>query len=273
VTAAISLIATLITFLFAAAVLRQYRQRGGTHRLVWSVALFCYGVATAVQFLAEVRGWSTGAFRLWYLAGGLLTAAYLGQGTALLLMPRRLAIALLWLLVAASLWGAFRSATVPLTAAQIAPPAGKISPAATHLPADLRALAALLNIYGTLLLVGGAVWSAIVYIDRALDRRRRAGYRLLSNLLIAGGSLVIASAGSLETFGHGEFLYFGEIAGITIIFLGFLRSRETMRLPFLQRSAPVNAASDPKAPAESGPREVQVRSLRRLSDRNSSVRR
>jgi hypothetical protein len=273
VTAAISLIATLITFLFAGAVLRQYRQRGGTHRLIWSVALFCYGVATAVQFWAEVRGWSIGAFRLWYLAGGLLTAAYLGQGTALLLIPRRLSIALLWLLVGASLWGAFRSATVPLTAAQIAPLPGKISPTATHLPADLRALAALLNIYGTLLLVGGAMWSAIQYVDRALDRRRRAGYRLLSNLLIAGGSLVVASAGSLETFGHGEFLYFGEIAGITIIFVGFLRSRETMRLPFVRHPVPLDAASNPQAPTESGPRTVQVRSLRRLSDRNGSLRR
>ncbi len=276
-TAAISVLATLITFAFASAVLLQFWQRGGQYRLIWGVALICYGSATAVQFAAELNGWGTGVFRVWYLSGGLLTAAYLGQGTAFLLLPRRLAVALLCILVAASLWGAFRIATVPLTRVAISPLPGKISPSAGNLPPDLRALAALLNIYGTLLLIGGAVWSALVYVDHRLDRRRRAGYRLLSNLLIAGGSLVVASAGSLETFGHGEYLYAGEIAGITIIYLGFLRSRESMHWPGrAAETASIPGSRTLPQPRPTGAASLAAptaRSLRRLSDRSPTSRR
>lgn len=268
---AISFLASLITFLFAGVVLQQYRRRRRVHTLVWAIALLSYGIATSAQFVAEARGWSTAAFRVWYLTGALLTAAYLGQGTGFLLLPRRLAMTLFVVLIVASVAGAVRIAVVPLTLSDILPPAGKVTPTSTNLPPDLRALAVLLNVYGTLLLVGGAVWSSIVYVDHMLDRRRRTGYRVLSNALIALGAMVVASAGSLEALGHGEFLYLGEIAGITIIFAGFLRSRERMWFPSLpgsrRRDHPQVAA--PTAGAATEP----ARSLKRIRDRSTAARR
>lgn len=264
---AISLIASIVTFMFAGAVLRQCWRHPRVYRFVWAAALLCYGIATSMQFIAEVAGWNTTTFRLWYLCGGLLTAAYLGQGTAFLLLPRRVAMALMVPLLVASVWAALRLATVHLLLSEILPPAGKVSPTALYLPGDLRAAAALLNIYGTLLLMGGALRSAVLYFDRMLDRRRRAGYRLLSNLLIAGGALVVASAGSLETFGHGEYLYIGESAGITIIFMGFLRSNESLHLG-LARVRPFKRSGEPATmEAERSIPPTPVRSLRRLSDR------
>ncbi|HZQ37770.1 MAG TPA: hypothetical protein VFD32_17700 [Dehalococcoidia bacterium] len=270
----ISLLASAITFAFAGAVLWQYRRRRRTYQLVWAAALLCYGAATTAQFVAEAWGWSVEAFRVWYLAGGLLTAAYLGQGTAFLLLPRRAARASFVLLLLLSLVAAWRIFTVPLHIDEILPPAGRVSPRATSLPADLRADAALLNIYGTLLLVGGAIWSAVVYLDQRLDRRRRGGDRVVANLLIAGGALVIASAGSFEALGHGEFLYAGEILGIAIIFAGFLRSG---------RSHTVRAGPAPAQPAAgvhaqpllatAPPGRTSVRSLRRMRDRETDPRR
>lgn len=273
----ISLLASLITFAFAGAVLWQYRRRRRAYQLVWSVALLCYGAATTAQFVAEAWGWSAPAFRIWYLSGGLLTAAYLGQGTAFLLLPRRAARAIFVLLLLVSIVAAWRIFTVPLQMSEVLPPAGKVSPRATSLPADLRADAALLNIYGTLLLVGGAIWSAIVYLDQRLDRRRRSGDRVIANLLIAGGALVIASAGSFEALGHGEFLYAGEILGIAIIFAGFLRSgrnhapRTVPATPEPMRpmAAPSLAGTTAPPPRTSG----GVRSLRRMRDRESDPRR
>jgi hypothetical protein len=265
------LLASLITYLFAGTVLLQYLHRRRLHTLVWAVALLCYGVATSAQFVAEAYGWSTAAFRIWYLTGGLLTAAFLGQGSALLLLPRRLARALLVLLIAASVVGTYRIAVVGLSTADILPPLGKVTPTAANLPADLRALAVILNIYGTLLLVGGAIWSAVVYVDHMLDRRRRAGYRVLSNLLIAGGAMIVASAGSLEALGHGEFLYLGEIAGISVIFAGFLCSRERMRFPWTRPTAgPAPVPESPGAAVMAGP---SARSLRRIRDRTTTARR
>jgi hypothetical protein len=97
-----------------------------------------------------------------------------------------------------------------------------------------------------------------------LDRRRRAGQRLVSTVFIAAGSLIVAGAGSLETFGHGEYLYAGEIVGITVIFAGFLGGRDLFPVPapwprLRRRSAPPTSAPQPAG----GP----VRSLRRISDR------
>jgi hypothetical protein len=272
--AAISLLATLITLLFAGVILLQCRRRPSVYRLVWAAALVFYGLATAMQFVAEISGWNVAAFRVWYLFGGLLTAAYLGQGTALLVLPRRPARALLWILVLASAYGALRLATLHLSIVEIAPPAGKVTPRADALSGDLRALAALLNIYGTLLLVGGALWSAVLYFDRMLDSRRRAGYRLVANLLIAGGALIVAGAGSLETFGHGEYLYAGEIIGITLVFVGFLCSSEPRRLPFSRpRTTPSGSGSKGPDPAQPHAPPTPARSLRRVSDRVPPVRR
>jgi hypothetical protein len=269
---AMSLLASVITFVFAGVVLVQYARRPRLYRLAWGLALVFYGVATSVQCATEALGWSTAAFRAWYLAGGLLTAAYLGQGTALLLLPRRLSLVLLGLLVLASGWAVYRTATVPLVLSAVLPPAGKITPQAGNLPSDLRALAALLNIYGTLLLVGGALWSAIVFFDRILDRRRRAGHRVVSNLLIAGGALIVAGAGSLETFGHGEYLYAAEIIGIAVIFLGFLRSRESFGLPLPALPLPHGASHEPAYAPPPTTSARAVRSLRRLADRTTPQR-
>lgn len=269
----ISLLASVITFVFAGAVLSQYWRRRRAYQLVWSIALLCYGAATTAQFVAEAWGWSAAAFRVWYLSGGLLTAAYLGQGTAFLLLPRRAARAIFALLLLLSLVAAWRIFTVPLQMSAILPPAGKVSPRATSLPADLRADAALLNIYGTLLLVGGAIWSAIAYLDVRLDRRRRSGDRVIANLLIAGGALVIASAGSFEALGHGEFLYAGEILGISIIFAGFLRSSGRSRQGTAgppQAAARGLAGSTPAAAQP--PMGGTVRSLRRMRDREPGSR-
>jgi hypothetical protein len=263
---AISLLASIVTFVFAGAVLKQYVERPRAYKLVWAAALLCYGVATVAQFTAELHGWTLFEFRLWYLSGGLLTAAYLGQGTALLLLPKRLAWTLLALLLLLSVYSLWRSFAVPLTLASVLPAPGKISPSATNLPADLRLLAALLNIYGTLLLVGGALWSAMIYLDRRLDRRRSAGYRALSTLLIAGGSLIVASAGTFEALGKGEFLYVAEIVGITVIFLGFLRARETMGLPLPDRRR--HGSETPPQPERQTPVGAgEVRHLRSVAER------
>lgn len=272
---AVSLLASIITFVFAGAVMAQYIERPRPYKLIWAIALLTYGAATVAQVAAEVGGWSVFGFRVWYLSGGLLTAAYLGQGTAMLLLPKRLANTLLALLLALTVICIVRSFQAPITLQQILPPVGKISPKATSLPADLRLLAALLNIYGTLLLIGGALWSAVVYLDRRLDRRRSAGYRALSTLLIAAGSLIVASAGSLEALGRGEFLYAGEIAGITIIFLGFLRAKETMGLPVPAIHGRHGLAPPPAAALQlpETPAQTEVRHLHRVIDRTPRARR
>ena len=64
--------------------LDQWRQRRRSFQLVWGLGLLCYGVGSGVEFLGAF-GWSPTLYRLWYLFGALLVAAYLGTGTVYLL--------------------------------------------------------------------------------------------------------------------------------------------------------------------------------------------
>jgi hypothetical protein len=73
------------------------------------------------------------------------------------------------------------------------------------------------NIYGLVTLVGGALWSSYLFW-----RKRVMPNRVVGNVLIAAGALVIASASTLTRLGYGEFLYLGELLAAILMFAGFL---------------------------------------------------
>jgi len=82
------------------------------------------------------------------------------------------------------------------------------------------------NAFGTIALVGGAIYSAVVY-----RRRRTMPHRVVSNILIAVGAILPAFGGIHFRFvGTPELFYIFEFVGIVVIFAGFLRSREVFGL-------------------------------------------
>jgi len=72
------------------------------------------------------------------------------------------------------------------------------------------------NIYGLLTLVGGAIYSAFLFW-----RKRVLPNRVIGNVLIAGGALLIGSASTLTRLGYGQFLYLGELLSAILMFAGF----------------------------------------------------
>ena len=88
------------------------------------------------------------------------------------------------------------------------------------------------NIFGTILLVGGALYSAWLYW-----KRRVMPYRVIANVLIAVGAIFLALGGILMRFNMSlTAFYLLELLGIITIFIGFLRSREVFalyRLPLI----------------------------------------
>jgi hypothetical protein len=218
--AAVSLVAAVVTYCFAAAVFDQYLERRRAYQLIWSLSLVAFAVSFTAQFLATVWGWSPALFRTWYGLGALNAVPLLGLGTIYLLCPRWAKVAGTIIVAELMLWGFARIYGVRLDPAALAPAAGATHPdTQAVLPPDIRATAVWLNMLGTLALVLGAVWSAWSF-----RRRRTAAHRVVSTLLIAGGALVAGAAGSLEKFGVPGLLFLGNMAGITIIFLGFLRA-------------------------------------------------
>jgi hypothetical protein len=80
---------TIVSFVMAAALLDQWRERRRPYQLAWAIGSLLFGLASACEALASAGGWNTGLFRVWYLAGAVLNVGWLGLGTALLLAKTR----------------------------------------------------------------------------------------------------------------------------------------------------------------------------------------
>lgn len=80
---------SIIILIFAALVFRRYAERGGPHLIVWGIGLTLFGAGSFAEAYSATA-WHPTVFRLWYLGGAVLNAAWLGQGTVYLLKGQRL---------------------------------------------------------------------------------------------------------------------------------------------------------------------------------------
>jgi hypothetical protein len=209
---------TAITFIFAGAVLNRFRAARTWHTLLWGLGLGLYGLGTLTEAYLALW-WSPLVLRLWYLSGAMLTAAWLGQGTVYLLVRRRGVAHLLAAgLALASVLAAVLVFTAPLDSAGFVPGI-PISTQYKHLltRGGLMVLTTvLLNVYGTVTLVGGALWSAWLFWRKRVLLHRAAG-----NVIIAVGAMFPAAAGTLIRLGLGDWLYLSELIGSVLMFAGF----------------------------------------------------
>jgi hypothetical protein len=221
VTSLLPFISVLIMFVFAVLVFRRYVERRGLHLLLWGIGLVMYGIGSFSEAYYTVAGFNSLIFRLWYLFGAMLVAAWLGQGTVYLLVRRRirgikLAHILMALLFLGSLYGAFKVFTAQLDPSLMT--GASLSGHAIVTP-GVRILTPFFNIYGTVTLVGGAIYSAFIFW-----RKRILPHRTVGNILIAAGALAPAVSGTLSRVGLTEYLYLGELLGAILMFIGFLQA-------------------------------------------------
>lgn len=76
---------SLLAFLLALLLLDQWRDRRHGFQLAWAFGMLCYAIGSGAEAVAVSSGWNEVLYRAWYLAGAVLTAAWLGLGTAFLL--------------------------------------------------------------------------------------------------------------------------------------------------------------------------------------------
>ncbi|HEU4672643.1 MAG TPA: hypothetical protein VFS32_07085 [Candidatus Limnocylindrales bacterium] len=77
-------VTSVLAFVFAVALVDQWRDRRRGYQAVWAVGMVLYGVASGCEALAAAAGWQPSIYRTWY-AFGVATPAWLGLGTAYLL--------------------------------------------------------------------------------------------------------------------------------------------------------------------------------------------
>ena len=211
----IPIVTTVIAVLFAAAVFRRWRARGGTHLLWWAIGLAAYGAGTFTEAAVTLIGWHEGLFRAWYITGALLGGAPLAQGTVYLLLPRstahRLTGALLPLIAVAA--ACVLLSPIDVRAVEPYRLTGRVLDWGW-----VRAFSPFINLYAFAFLVGGAILSAVRFARQPGQRHRFTG-----NVLIAVGALLPGIGGSATRFGHVEVLYVTELIGLVLILIGYRR--------------------------------------------------
>ena len=78
-----------LALVMAIALLDQWRERRQAFQLVWAIGMAFYGIAAGCEAIAAAAGWNEALYKTWYLTGAVLTAGWLGLGTALLLSKTR----------------------------------------------------------------------------------------------------------------------------------------------------------------------------------------
>jgi len=217
----IPVLSTIVTFIFAAAVFNRYRNKKGTHLLLWGIGLIFYGLGTFSEVILGFT-FSPLVLKIWYMSGAMLTAAWLGQGTVhLLVRKQRVASTLMIILAVVSLLSAGLVLFAPLTSAaasyNVTQPISEQYKEILVRSGMVTLLTILLNIYGTIALVGGAIYSAWLFW-----RKKVLFNRVLGNVLIAAGALMPAMAGSFLKAGLVDWLYVSELLGVVIMYSGFV---------------------------------------------------
>ena len=222
----IPFLSTIVTFTFAASVLRRYRYRRGNHLLMWGIGLILYGLGTLSEVILSFT-FSELFLKIWYISGAMLTAAWLGQGTIWLLVRKPgVARIMTYGLAAVSLLAIVLVMLAPLTSAaatyDVTQPISAQYKDILVRSGLITALTILLNIYGTIFLVGGALYSAYLFL-----RKQVLINRVIGNVLIAAGALMPAMAGSFVGAGLVDMLYLSELFGVVLMYLGFLQATVT----------------------------------------------
>lgn len=193
--------AMLVSLRLSADLFGRYRRRHAPEFLTWSASLAAFALGSGALAWGAAAGWSSPAFRLYYLFGGLLAAALLGAGSLMRVGLRWVGPVTL-LYVGLSIGVAI---AVPLTATVAG---GSIPEAQAHL--DLfpaRILAILANSLGTL--------AAVVVACGGLRRRP------LGNSLILAGVAVAALGSALAGLGEAESALFSTAAA-ALLYGGFV---------------------------------------------------
>jgi len=243
-------LSTLIMVIFVVFVFQRYTVRRAPHFLFWGIGLAMFGAGSfAEAYLA--LAWNKWVFFAWYLFGAALNAAWIGHGTAYLMFRRKWVHAITAVLIAGSLFAGYlmvqavgnlnesvfttekpiseQYGTKRLEPGETAPEGvttiiqeyrGEMVetiPGLLPLGTPVRLTTPFFNIYGLVALVGGALWSAYLFW-----RKRVLPNRVVANVLIAAGALLIGTASTLTRLGYGQYLYIGELLSAILMFSGFL---------------------------------------------------
>ena len=202
ITAAVSAVFAIVVAL---------RSKGRPALVMWAIGFAMFALAALAGALARSGTEPETMYRVFYLFGGILNVTWLGLGTMFLLAPRAGRVSLIVVLLF-SLVAAYATFITPVNL-QVALDSGRGYPDGS-LP---RVLAGVGSGLGSIVLIGGALWSGWIFL-----RRRHNGKRALANAIIAVGVLIVAAGGTVTFTGANGVLETTNLVGLVVMFAGFL---------------------------------------------------
>lgn len=216
------IINVILTGLFAGVVLRQYLRRHRTYQFFWAIALFMAFFAT-LAYVAMILVHPTSDlgvlfFRIYYILGGALIAAWLGLGSIALVTSARFTRICLVVLCVLSALAVLLIAFATVDRGQLSqiagtPGTGILQPAVG--PWLITII--ILNTLGAVAVAGVAIYSAW-----QVKRRQGSGTLFGANMLIMAGALIIALAGTTARLGVKNVFWLVMALGWIVFFIGVL---------------------------------------------------
>ncbi len=200
--------AALLSLRLSGDLARRFRVRRAPELAAWSAGLAAYAAAAGALAWGAAAGWNEAAFRVYYLGGGLLTAALLGAGSALLIGRRWVTpVALIYVGLAVGL-----AVAVPLQSAVSGTEVPEAQDVLDLWPARVTAILA--NSLGTLAVVVVAVLTFKT--------------RPLGNTLVLAGIAVAGIGSGLAGLGVGALAPAIAVAAV-LLYAGFVTGSATRR--------------------------------------------
>jgi heme/copper-type cytochrome/quinol oxidase subunit 1 len=234
--------AALLSGLASGTMLKRLRHKMRPHEAAWALAFGMFSLAAGAQVLGDLAGWTPLLARVYYVLGATLVVGWLALGTWLVMVRTPWARhAAVWGLLLLSGYAFGLVSGAPVDAAQL-------SLSGWHAlvkPASLTVLTIGINSVGTLILVGGALWTAWIFWRKRIQPRRMVGL-----VLLAVGTLVVAAGGGLTRFGHDQFLYVAMSSGVGLMYLGYLQTIRPEAERPVRTAAPVGLGLDSEIKAQ-----------------------
>ena len=230
------LAATFVAGVFAIRLGQQFLARRGQAQLLWAIAMAMFAVASAAVTIGVASGWSTTLYGIYWALGAVLNVAFLAGGEVVLLFRRpwvRSAVWLVLIFATAYTVGVLANAAMSTDALAVQLPRGKVvfgdgTPA--HRLAQVIAYPAFT------ILVLGTLWSAW-----KMRGRPELKDRFVGTLLIAIGATIVAAGAAFAATGVLVGFIATLVAGIIVMFWGFLRASRPIVVP--ETSAAVAATA------------------------------
>ena len=232
---ALAAAAALVALAFALSTFERWLLRRRRHDLAWSVALVLFALAAGGLGAGVGVGWSDPVFRWFYFFGAIANVPVLALGTVYLLRGQRRGDR--WA-AAVALAVAFAGGVVAVAPfAQPIDRAALIPQGSDVFGVLPRVLAAVASAGGALVIFLGAAWSALRF-------RRVARRMVAANVLIALGTAILSASGLLNSVAD-EMTGFAItlVAGISVLFAGFLVATTPSAAPGAAASPPAHAGA------------------------------